>query len=165
MTTRPEGTHGISLDQLKTMLAGSRTFQEATGGSARAAKSHVHLGRQIGSPPRPFVQLELQNATGEAINNGSRNILLASGTLKVHFERDTDLTAADPYVDAVDWFSRVVDEVNCQAGDEDVGNQFGLTHLPLLTVDLNSIGQNSRHTWHSLGRFYSADVIWTWGDE
>jgi len=159
-----KGTYGIALDQLRTMLAMSKTFVLAAGGTERAAHSRVHLGRQVGSPPRPFAVIEMTDGAANAVGTGSRNVLLASGSMQVLFERDADLTAADPYHDAVDWFSRVVDEVNLLAADGHVATKFGQTHLPLLTVSLRGVGENDRGAWHSLGRFHSAVTVWTWGD-
>lgn len=161
MTATASGTAAISLVQLRTMLSHSLTFRN--GGTQGAALQRVHIGRQVGQLARPCAVLRT-DLSGQAIGWGEENILRPSGQISVLMERDTDLAASDVYIDATTWFGKVIDEVNDMAGDDDVSSQFGLTHLPLVTMQLSGLSENSRSTWHSLGRFHTATILWTWGD-
>ena len=101
---------------------------------------------------------------GTSIGSGSHHILRPTGSINVYFERDTNLEADDAYLDAIDWFGQVLDDVNDLAGRDDVSGEFNLTHLPLLSLQLNGVVENTPQTWHSLGRFHTATCLWTWGD-
>jgi len=155
---------GISLDQLRQMLAESATFQDAVGGTEADVKTRVHFGRQVGSAPRPFAVIELESGDGDAISFGAGNRIIAAGGLVVRLERGACTQHPQPYLQAVDWFSRVVDDVNGLAGVDDPETIYARTHLPLLRVSLADVGENDRATWHSLGRFFAARTLWTWGD-
>lgn len=157
-------SQGIALAQLKKLLAQSETFRSAVGGTEADVNNHVHFGRQVGTPPRPHAIIELESGDGNAISFGEGNQIIASGGLVVRLERDADLTQHDPYYDALDWFGHVLDEVNDLAGHGDDTTEFNQTHLALLTAQLRVVGENDRSTWHSLGRFFSAETLWTWGD-
>jgi len=160
----PTSTHGIALAQLKKLLAQSTTFRNAVGGTEAGVNNHVHFGRQTGTPPRPFALIELESGEGVAFSFGAGNQIVAEGSLLVRFERDAVLTDPDPYHEAVDWFGNVVDDVNALAAHGDATTAFDLTHLPLLTAAIRRVGENDRSTWHSLGRFFAAETLWTWGD-
>lgn len=155
------GTAATSIVQLRTMIARSLTFRG--GQSDGRAASRVHYGRQVGQLERPCAVI-LADISGRSIGWGEEHILRPNGQLTVHMERDADLSKADPYLDSLSWFGNVADEVNELAGDDDVTSEFGLTHLPLLTMQLTTVSENSQKTWRSLGRFYSASILWTWGD-
>lgn len=156
--------YSITLDQLKEMIAASETFQNAVGGTEADVKNHIHFGRQVGSPPRPFALIELEDGAGNAISFGAGNQIIAEGGVMVRFETDACTEHPESYIEAVDWIGRVVDEVNALAAHGDDDTVYNRTHLPLLTVSLRRLGANDRSTWHSLGRFYAAETLWTWGD-
>ena len=161
MTATASGTAAISIVQLGTMLSHSLTFRD--GQTQGRALQRIRFGKQVGQLERPGAVLHAEES-GQSIGFGQQNVLRPTGQMTVYMERDTDLSQADPYLDALSWFGKVCDEVNGLAGDDDVTSQFGLTHLPLTQMQLGGVSENSRQYWRSLGRFHSASILWTWGD-
>lgn len=155
---------GISLQKAREMVASSEAFQTAIQGGYGDAMERVFIGRQIGSPERPFAVIEGEDMTAALDAGGDMNYLRLAGEITIHLERDTDTDVDDPVTDANEFFGAVLADVKNLAAVDSTSGDFNESHLPVVNMNWGRPDENDISDWPSLGRFFMVRAVLSWGD-
>lgn len=157
---------GISLQKLREMVASSETFQSGIQGGYGDALDRIYIGRQLGSPTRPFASIESNNLTAALIAGGEMNFLRLNGDVKLHIEIDADTTLDEPdqVITASAFCYGVIADVNNLSAVDNTAGEFGESHLPTVNIQVPTIAKNERKYWNSMGQFFNCIASIQWGD-
>lgn len=164
----PKGSFALPMVQLRTMVSLSKEFQRQTNSDTSGdALKHISFTR-VGEDekPRPFVCVMLGDSHNyRQISGGDANFLIPDGNVALYMTRDTnplyrdDLDAAT--IDAANFFGTVIDQVVEYSGQDNTHSD--VSHLPITTVNLSVFGDSGDEEQNSIGDFFFAVYLLTWG--
>ena len=164
----PKGSFALPMTQLRTMVSLSKEFQKVTNSdTATDALKHISFTR-VGEKERtrPFACVMLgESHNYQQDSGGDANFLQPSGDVGLYLTKDTnplyqfDLDAAT--IDAANFFGSVIDEVVEISGKDNP--QSDISHLPISSVNLALFSDSGDEDTDSIGDFFYAVYLLTWG--
>lgn len=156
------GSDSLAAEGLARILADCPTWQRGCGvASAALARDFIYFRNAVGTVRRPYAVISPGDEHGyNLIAGGAQNYLRPDGNVFLYMAHDTEPPFVDDNVeaefDATNFFGSVIDEIACQAGQDD---KLSITNIRRAFLD-----ETPETDWQSLGRYWFCGYFITWGD-